>query len=157
MHCPFCTAIDTKVVDSRMSPEGDKIRRRRHCPDCGERFTTYEVAELAMPMVVKQDNRREAFSESKLRAGMHHALEKRPVGSDQVDVAVGGIISQLRASGDREINSRKLGELVMNALRELDQVAYVRFASVYLSFEDVQAFRDLAERLQTESSVSEES
>jgi transcriptional repressor NrdR len=140
MHCPFCAAVDTRVIDSRLSPEGDKVRRRRECPSCGTRFTTHEVAELVMPQMVKRDNRREAFNEDKLRAGMLRALEKRPVSAEQVEQAIQRIKNRIRASGDRELPSRRLGEWVMGELRDLDQVAYVRFASVYRSFQDVNAF-----------------
>ncbi|MDQ2696944.1 MAG: transcriptional regulator NrdR [Pseudomonadota bacterium] len=149
MRCPFCAFVDTKVVDSRLSPEGDKVRRRRECSQCGARFTTYEVAELAMPRVVKRDGRREPFAEDKLRAGMMRALEKRPVGTARVEEALLRIRNRARGSGEREINSGLLGEWVMEELRALDPVAYVRFASVYRSFEDINAFRDEVERLQS--------
>ena len=149
MYCPFCNAIDTKVIDSRLSAEGTKVRRRRECFDCGARFTTYEIAELAMPQVIKQDSRREAFNEDKLRAGMMRALEKRPVSTEQVEKALQRIENRARASGEREVYSRQLGEWMMEELRELDQVAYVRFASVYRSFQDVNAFREEVERLQS--------
>jgi transcriptional repressor NrdR len=149
MHCPFCAGVDTRVVDSRLSPEGDKVRRRRECPTCGARFTTYEVAELFMPQVVKQDDRREAFDEAKLRTGMMRALEKRPVSVEQVESVIQRIKDRIRAGGERELHARQLGEWVMEELRELDQVAYVRFASVYRSFQDVNAFREEVERLQT--------
>jgi transcriptional repressor NrdR len=148
MHCPFCAAVDTRVIDSRLSPEGDKVRRRRECPSCGTRFTTHEVAELVVPQIVKRDNRREAFNEDKLRAGMLRALEKRPVSAEQVEQAIQRIKNRIRASGDRELPSRRLGEWVMGELRDLDQVAYVRFASVYRSFQDVNAFREEIEKLQ---------
>lgn len=148
MHCPFCTAIDTKVIDSRLSPEGDRVRRRRECINCGARFTTYEVAELVMPAIIKQDDRREAFNEGKLRAGMMRALEKRPVGIEQMENAIQRILRRARTSGERELYSRQLGDWIMDELRELDQVAYVRFASVYRSFQDVNAFREEIERLQ---------
>ena len=148
MYCPFCNAIDTKVIDSRLSAEGTKVRRRRECLDCGARFTTYEIAELAMPQVIKQDSRREAFNEDKLRAGMMRALEKRPVSTEQVEKALQRIENRARACGEREVYSRQLGEWMMEELRELDQVAYVRFASVYRSFQDVNAFREEVERLQ---------
>jgi len=148
MHCPFCAAPDTRVVDSRLSPEGNKVRRRRECGHCGVRFTTYEIAELQMPQIVKRDGRREAFSEAKLRAGMMRALEKRPVSIEQVEGAVQRIENRARAGGEREIDTAQLGEWVMTELRELDQVAYVRFASVYRSFQDVNAFREEIERLE---------
>lgn len=148
MHCPFCGTPDTRVVDSRLSPEGDRVRRRRECVQCNARFTTYEVAELMLPRVVKQDASREAFDATKLRAGMLRALEKRPVGMSDLDAAVQRIEQQARATGERELPSRQLGEWVMDELRQLDEVAYVRFASVYRSFQDVNAFREEIERLQ---------
>lgn len=152
MRCPFCGASDTKVIDSRLAHEGDSVRRRRECLTCAERFTTYESAELVMPQVVKQDGKREAFNEDKLRAGMLRALEKRPVSAESVEEAIGQIKRRLRASGEREVQSRQVGEWIMEVLRELDEVAYVRFASVYRSFQDVNAFREEIERLQSEPS-----
>lgn len=151
MRCPFCAAQDTKVIDSRLASEGAQVRRRRECEGCGERFTTYETAELALPHVIKHDGRREAFKEAKLRNGITLALEKRPVATEQVEAIISRIKHQ--AQGEREISSRQLGEWVMAALRQIDQVAYVRFASVYRSFEDVQAFRDLIERLEQDMPV----
>ena len=148
MRCPFCGAQDTKVIDSRLAGEGDQIRRRRECLVCNERFTTYEAAELNLPRVVKSDGRRVPFDGKKLRAGMMKALEKRPVSTDQVDAAVARITRRLMSSGESEIDSRRIGELVMDELRQLDQVAYVRFASVYRRFEDVRAFREEIERLE---------
>ena len=149
MRCPFCTSLNTRVVDSRLVGEGEQIRRRRQCDDCSERFTTYETAELAMPRVVKaRDGSRELFDEDKLRSGMERALRKRPVPADSVERAVSRIIKKLRASNAREVDSRQIGEWVMHELRGLDQVAYVRFASVYRSFEDVQQFREEVELLQ---------
>ena len=142
------------MVDSRLSPEGDRVRRRRECTQCGARFTTYEVAELIMPAVIKRDNRRELFNEDKLRAGMMRALEKRPVSAKQVEMVIQRITDRVRAGGEREISSRQLGEWVMDELRRLDQVAYVRFASVYRSFQDVNAFREEIERLQRESAAN---
>lgn len=150
MHCPFCRAEDTRVVDSRLAAEGEKVRRRRECTSCGVRFNTYESAELDLPAVVKRDGRREPFSEEKLRGGIRRALEKRPVATDDVEALVGKLIRDLRASGRREVPSRDIGQLVMAGLRELDQVAYVRFASVYRRFQDVKAFRDEIERLERE-------
>ena len=152
MHCPFCAEKDTRVVDSRLVSEGDQVRRRRECSACRERFTTYERAELALPRVIKRDGSRVPFAEERLRAGMLRALEKRPVESDRVEQAVGRIKRTLMARGDREVASRIIGEQVMAALSELDQVAYVRFASVYRSFEDVAAFREEVERLEKEPS-----
>lgn len=152
MHCPFCAENDTRVVDSRLVSEGDQVRRRRECIACRERFTTYEKAELSLPRVVKRDGSRVPFDEDRLRAGMLRALEKRPVESERVEQAVGRIKRGLMAGGEREIPSRLIGEHVMAALGELDQVAYVRFASVYRSFQDVSAFREEVERLEKEPS-----
>jgi transcriptional repressor NrdR len=150
MRCPFCAEPDTRVIDSRLVDEGERVRRRRECIACKERFTTYEAAELNLPRVIKSDGRREAFSENKLRIGMLRALEKRPVATEQIETAVAHIKRQMRASGEREIPSRRIGDWVMEQLRTLDQVAYVRFASVYRSFQDVRAFVDEIKRLETE-------
>lgn len=147
MHCPFCNTADSKVVDSRLS-ENNQVRRRRECISCKERFTTYEVAELLLPRVIKSDGRRSPFDEHKLRIGMLKALEKRPVGVEAVEAAVIRILHQLRSRGEREISAKYIGELVMNELRALDQVAYVRFASVYRSFEDINAFKEEIDRLE---------
>ncbi len=148
MRCPFCGTEDTKVIDSRLASEGHAVRRRRECVECAERFTTFENAELTLPSIVKSDGRREAFDESKLRAGMLRALEKRPVATEPVEESMTRLKHRLRASGEREVPSRVLGEWVMEELRGLDEVAYVRFASVYRSFQDVNAFREEIERLQ---------
>jgi transcriptional repressor NrdR len=148
MRCPFCGADDSKVIDSRLSAEADSIRRRRLCTDCNERFTTYETAELILPRLIKRDESRALFDENKLRASFLRALEKRPVSIDAVDSAVKGIIHQLRSTGDREVPSRLVGDWVMDALHKLDEVAYVRFASVYRSFQDVNAFREEIERME---------
>ena len=148
MRCPFCEAEETKVIDSRLANEGYVVRRRRECLSCAERYTTFETAELVMPQIVKNDNRREPFNEDKLRTGIIRALEKRPVESDAVEELISNIKMQMRATGDREIPAPRLGEWVMDALKGLDQVAYVRFASVYRSFEDVNAFRQEIERLE---------
>ncbi len=147
MHCPFCGHEETKVTDSRLAGGGAQIRRRRECLSCGERFTTFESAELVMPLVVKSDQSREPFDLAKLRAGMEKALEKRPVGSDAVDAAVSHIGHKLRSMGEREVPARVVGELVMDELHHLDEVAYVRFASVYRSFQDVEAFRHEVDQL----------
>ena len=147
MYCPFCNHVETKVIDSRLAGEGRQIRRRRECLSCGERFTTFEAAELIMPMVVKSDRTREPFDEAKLRAGMSKALEKRPVALEAVEEAVSRIAHKLRSLGEREVQSRAVGEMVMDELRHLDEVAYVRFASVYRSFQDLDAFRDEIDRL----------
>lgn len=147
MHCPFCEHDETKVIDSRLAGEGSQIRRRRECLKCNERFTTFETAELVMPSVVKSDRSREPFDEAKLRSGMLKALEKRPVSSEAVEQAVSRICHKLRATGEREVLARQLGELVMEELHQLDEVAYVRFASVYRSFQDLEAFREEIERM----------
>lgn len=147
MRCPFCTDPDSRVIDSRLAGGGEQIRRRRECLQCRERFTTYESAELNFPRIVKSDGRREAFNEEKLRTGILRALEKRPIGMDRVDLAVANVMRKLRASGERELGAARVGEWVMAELRGLDQVAYVRFASVYRSFEDVRAFQEEIERL----------
>jgi transcriptional repressor NrdR len=147
MHCPFCAHEMTKVIDSRLAGEGTQIRRRRECLKCTERFTTFETAELVMPQVVKGDRAREPFDEHKLRAGILKALEKRPVSSEAVEETVSRICHKIRNLGEREVQARQIGELVMEELRHLDEVAYVRFASVYRSFQDVEAFRDEVERL----------
>ncbi|MFS1522925.1 transcriptional regulator NrdR [Microbulbifer sp. 2304DJ12-6] len=147
MHCPFCGAEETKVVDSRLVAEGDQVRRRRECLVCRERFTTFESAELLLPRVVKQNGQREPFNEDKLRAGIQRAVEKRPVSTERVESAVSQIKHALQATGERELPARAIGELVMEQLRELDPVAYVRFASVYRRFEDVSEFNEEIERL----------
>jgi transcriptional repressor NrdR len=143
MRCPFCRHEDTQVVDSRVSEDGAAIRRRRRCPACDKRFTTYERVELALPSVVKRDGTRVEFDRKKLLSSMKLAVRKRPVGADALDDAVARIEYQLLGSGEREVRSDRLGELVMNELRQLDQIAYVRFASVYRSFQDVSEFKDV--------------
>ncbi|HEX7029926.1 MAG TPA: transcriptional regulator NrdR [Gammaproteobacteria bacterium] len=148
MHCPFCEHEETKVIDSRLASEGSQVRRRRECIRCSERFTTFESAELVMPRVIKSGGVRQPFDENKLRSGLMRALEKRPVGTEAVEAAIARITHKLRAAGEREVKSRQIGEWVMQELQELDQVAYVRFASVYRSFEDVNAFREEIERLE---------
>lgn len=147
MHCPFCSALDTKVIDSRLVAEGNQIRRRRECITCAERFTTFETAELVMPRIVKQNGNREPFDENKLHAGLLKALEKRPVSIEKVDEAINRIKNHLRATGEREVPSRMVGEQVMEELRQLDEVAFVRFASVYRSFKDLNEFRAEIDRL----------
>jgi transcriptional repressor NrdR len=150
MRCPFCGALETKVIDSRLASEGDQVRRRRECLECSERFTSYEAAELMLPRIIKSNGQREGFQEDKLRAGILRALEKRPVDLDSIETAVAHIKRQLLARGEREVDSRAIGDLVMHELRALDHVAYIRFASVYLSFEDINAFRDAIDRLEKE-------
>ena len=152
MHCPFCGAVDTKVIDSRLASEGNLVRRRRECITCEERFTTYESAELVMPRIIKQDGIREPFNEDKLFAGLSKALEKRPVSIEKVEEAVNRIKANLRSTGEREIHSRNVGEQVMKELRDLDEVAFVRFASVYRSFKDLNEFREEIDRLSKDSS-----
>ena len=147
MHCPFCGHEDTKVSDSRLASEGRQIRRRRECLKCGERFTTFETAELVMPVVVKGDRSRQPFDEHKLRGGMEKALEKRPVSREAVDEAAERIVHKIRSLGEREVQARAIGELVMEELRHLDEVAFVRFASVYRHFQDIDAFREEIEKL----------
>lgn len=148
MRCPFCAAQDTRVVDSRLANEGDQVRRRRECNVCKERFTTYEMAELSLPRIVKRDGTREPFDEAKLRSGMLRALEKRPVSSDAIEAAISRIKKQLVDKGEREIPAQELGERVMKELSGLDHVAFVRFASVYRSFQDVSEFTDMINTLQ---------
>jgi len=147
MYCPFCAAHETKVVDSRLVAEGQQVRRRRECSQCHERFTTYEVAELLMPKLIKADGSRQPFDEDKLRAGIHRALEKRPVSVEEFEASINRIKHRLRATGERELPSRQVGEEVMAELRRLDEIAYVRFASVYRSFQDINEFREEIERL----------
>ena len=148
MHCPFCSAVDTKVIDSRLVADGTQVRRRRQCLECNERFTTFEVAELVMPRVIKSNDIREPFNEDKLRNGMLRALEKRPVSADDVEKAISHIKSRLRATGEREVPAKLVGNLVMDALKQLDKVAYIRFASVYRRFEDIREFGEEIARLQ---------
>jgi transcriptional repressor NrdR len=142
MNCPFCASPDTQVIDSRVSEAGDAIRRRRRCAACQKRFTTYENAELRLPQVVKSDGSRADFDESKIRVGFQRALHKRPVPTEYVDAAIKRIVQHVLSLGEREIPSRDIGERVMDELKRLDKVAYIRFASVYRAFEDVSDFRD---------------
>jgi transcriptional repressor NrdR len=148
MHCPFCKAEDTQVIDSRVSEEGDSIRRRRRCSACNKRFTTYETIELRMPQVVKQDGSRIDFDLDKLRTGFMRALHKRPVPTPLVDEAVATITQNVLSLGEREVASRRIGEMVMKELYKLDKVAYIRFASVYKSFQDVDDFQDAIKEVQ---------
>lgn len=141
MYCPFCADSETKVIDSRLVGEGNQVRRRRECQQCGERFTTFETAELVLPRVIKNNGSRQPFDEDKLRSGLLRALEKRPVDLEQIEATIDRIKHRLRATGEREVPTRTVGELVMDELRQLDDVAYVRFASVYRSFQDVNEFR----------------
>jgi transcriptional repressor NrdR len=147
MKCPFCGADDTQVIDSRVNEEGDSIRRRRRCASCDKRFTTYEAADLHLPQVIKGNGNREEFSEEKLREGFRRALHKRPVSAELIEEALHHIRSKLLILGEREVASRQIGELVMSELRKLDKVAYIRFASVYRSFQDADDFRDVLKDL----------
>jgi transcriptional repressor NrdR len=148
--CPFCQHRDTRVIDSRVTADGLQIRRRRACSACRARFNTYESAELKAPNVIKQDGSREPFDEQKIRRGMLRALEKRPVPTADVDRAMRGLVRHLLTLDEAEIDSRRIGECVMKSLAQLDEVAYIRFASIYLQFDDLQAFRDEIERLERE-------
>lgn len=149
MKCPFCGADDTQVIDSRINEEGDSIRRRRRCASCDKRFTTYETAELNLPQVVKQNGTREEFSRDKLRLSFTRALHKRPVPTEYVDKALDHIVQRILARGEREIPARDLGEMVMHELKMMDKVAYIRFASVYRSFSDVDDFNNVIRDLNT--------
>lgn len=151
MHCPFCSDADTRVIDSRLVAEGEQVRRRRECNACGERFTTFETAELWLPRLVKRDGSRVPFDEEKLRNGMLRALEKRPVSVEEIEASVSHIKHKLRAKGEREIKALVVGEMVMEELKKLDDVAYIRFASVYRHFEDLNQFREEIERLTKEN------
>lgn len=150
MHCPFCHAAETKVVDSRLVAEGNQVRRRRQCLECHERFTSFETAELILPLIIKRDGTREAFNIENLRSGMLRALEKRPVSVDSLDGAISAITQAIRRRGEREIDSQAVGELVMHELFRLDHVAYVRFASVYKRFKDVSDFRQTIDQMKEE-------
>ena len=147
MHCPFCSDSETKVIDSRLVAEGDQVRRRRECQECGERFTTFESAELVLPRVIKSNGVRQPFDEEKLRNGVLRAFEKRPVSLENIESLLNRIIHKLRATGEREVKTLVVGEIVMDEIRKMDDVAYVRFASVYRSFQDVDEFREEIDRL----------
>jgi|TARA_B110000495_G_scaffold118505_1_gene102846 transcriptional repressor NrdR len=151
MHCPFCSDADTRVIDSRLVAEGEQVRRRRECSACGERFTSFETAELWLPRLVKRDGSRVPFDEEKLRNGMLRALEKRPVSVEEIEASVSHIKHKLRAKGERELKALVVGEMVMDELKKLDDVAYIRFASVYRHFEDLNQFREEIERLTKEN------
>lgn len=151
MQCPFCAAPNTKVIDSRLVTEGNAVRRRRECQSCGERFTSFETAELLMPKVVKSDGIRDPFNEEKLRHGIVRALEKRPVSVDQIESALGRIMHKIRVKGEREVSSFEIGKFVMGELRELDPVGYVRFASVYRDFQDVSEFAVEIQKLSSDN------
>ena len=151
MQCPFCAAPNTKVIDSRLVTEGNAVRRRRECQSCGERFTSFETAELLMPKVVKSNGIRDPFNEEKLRHGIVRALEKRPVSVDQIESALGRIMHRIRVKGEREVSSFEIGKFVMGELRELDPVGYVRFASVYRDFQDVSEFAVEIQKLSSDN------
>jgi transcriptional repressor NrdR len=148
MQCPFCNAPDTKVIDSRLGSEGSQVRRRRECIICAERFNTHEVAELTLPFVIKSDNRRENFDPHKLKVGLERALEKRPVALEVMDTIINHIKLKARSKSDREVSSKEIGEWVMDELRQIDAIAYVRFASVYRHFQDIDAFNAEIQKLQ---------
>lgn len=150
MNCPFCGAQETKVIDSRLITEGRQVRRRRECTKCNERYTTYESPEFIMPSIVKRDGRKESFNEDNLRAGILVSLRKRPVSIDDIESAMGRIKHRLQSCGQRELSSDKLGEWVMNELKQLDEVAYIRFASVYRSFQDIKDFNSEINKLHAE-------
>lgn len=154
MRCPFCSNDDTRVIDSRLVAEGGQVRRRRECSSCSERFTTYESAELLMPRIIKQNGNREPFDEAKMRAGILRALEKRPISIEKIEAVVSHIEHALQATGEREVPSMVVGELVMEELKALDQVAYVRFASVYRDFKDLNEFREEIDRLVGDSATA---
>lgn len=147
MYCPFCHEEETKVIDSRLIAEGSQVKRRRECLACHERFTTFETAELVMPLIVKRDGRREPFHIENLRSGMLRALEKRPVSMDSLEDAIVSITQEIRRTGEREVSSQMIGELVMKALFRLDHVAYVRFASVYKGFQDISEFKHTIDQI----------
>lgn len=155
MQCPFCGTPDTRVIDSRLASDGNQVRRRRECVACGERFTTYESALLTLPRIIKSDGTREPFDEGKLRTGMLRALEKRPVDTERIEAAIANIKRSLGTTGERELPSMEIGELVMNELRLLDHVAYIRFASVYRSFEDLRAFQEVIDQIEREPTPEE--
>ena len=148
MHCPFCSFEESKVIDSRLVTEGSEIRRRRECLKCGERWTTFEVGELVMPKIIKQDKSRVPFDETKIREGIARSLEKRPVSDAQFQTLIDSIKKEIRDFGEREIESKQVGELVMRHLRKLDEVAFVRFASVYKNFREAKDFEDFLGNLE---------
>lgn len=155
MHCPFCAETDTKVIDSRLVADGGQVRRRRECLSCKERFTTFETAELLLPKVIKSNGVREPFNEDKLRAGILRAVEKRPVSVERIEAAIATIKRKLQATGEREIRSLLIGEEVMQQLRDMDHVAFVRFASVYRDFKDLDEFRQEIDRLSADRKGSD--
>lgn len=153
MHCPFCNAVDTKVIDSRLAADGAQVRRRRQCTQCQERFTTFEMVEVVMPRIIKSSGKIEPFDNDKLRRSIQLPLQKRPISMDDTDAMMSRIEKRLRQLGEREISSKVLGEIVMSELKELDDVAYVRFASVYRDFQDIEAFRQELANIHTDVTV----
>lgn len=147
MRCPFCQSDDTKVLDTRLVDDGSQVRRRRECGSCGERYSTRETVDLNLPRLIKSDNSRESFNEDKLRSGLLKALEKRPVKTSQIEIAIARIEHKLMTQSEREVSSAKIGEWVMEELKALDEVAYIRFASVYRQFQDIEAFKNEIEKL----------
>jgi len=156
MRCPFCSHDDTKVIDSRLVADGAQVRRRRECTACSERYTTYETADLLMPRIIKGNGNREPFDEEKMRSGILRALEKRPVSVEDIEACISSIKKALQATGEREVKSLVVGELVMDHLQKLDQVAFVRFASVYRDFKDLEEFRQEIDRLTNEPAETEQ-
>lgn len=153
MHCPFCDTPDSKVIDSRLAAQGAQIRRRRECMKCNERFTTFESYEVVMPRVIKSDGKNEPFDEQKLRRSLMHALQKRPVTQEQIETTLSDIHQKIHRLGERDVKSLMIGEIVMQALYSLDHVAYVRFASVYHDFQNVDAFREQIEKMQQSEGI----
>ena len=156
MYCPFCNTPDSKVIDSRLAAQGAQIRRRRECSKCGERFTTFELYEVVMPRVIKSKGKNEPFDEQKLRRSLMHALQKRPITQEQIEITLSEIQQKIRRLGERDVKSLTIGEIVMQALYQLDHVAYVRFASVYQDFQNVDAFRQQIELMQQREAQSKE-
>jgi len=157
MKCPFCGSAETQVIDSRVSEPGDSIRRRRKCTACQKRFTTYETVELRLPQIVKTNGSREDFEVARIRVGFQRALHKRPVPTEFVDAAIDRIMQRVLSLGEREIPSRQIGEMVMQELYKLDKVAYIRFASVYSSFQDVSDFRDALKEVEAPGAAAKRS
>ncbi|WP_395147554.1 transcriptional regulator NrdR [Moraxella atlantae] len=155
MHCPFCNAEDTKVIDSRLAADGAQVRRRRQCVQCQERFTTFEVIEAVMPRIIKSNGRIEPYDNQKLRRSIQLPLQKRPIASDRIEAMISRIEKQLRQLGEREVKSQVVGEIVIRELRQLDDVAYVRFASVYRNFQDIEAFQQLLVSLSDDAAKAE--
>ena len=153
MFCPFCSAADTKVIDSRLVADGSQVRRRRECLICKERYTTFEAAELLMPRVIKKDGKRVPFDEEKLKKGIHRALEKRPVTVESFDALFAKILHRVCVSGEREVTSDMIGFIALEELFHIDEVAYVRFASVYRSFQNIQAFTNIVSGIEEKNSV----